>query len=335
MTPGITAYTRARREAGGHHRASDAGSGALPRALRPGDAVAVVAPASPMAERDAVRRSIAFLEGLGLRVVLGPATPGRHGYLAGTDHDRASDLAWALTDESIDGVVCLKGGYGSMRAVLALEELLPDPPRGTPPKPLIGFSDITVVHAYLATRLGWASYYGPTLARLDGASNYTTSSFRHALMDPGPTLVASAPGCPPIATISDGVAEGPLAGGCLTLLAALVGTPWEVDLTGTILFFEDVDIQPYEVDTALTQLLASGALDGVRGFVVGDHTRCYAPELRESLSVAEVVADLLVPLGLPIITNVPIGHGAHQATLPLGVLAHLDAAAGVLEVGLT
>jgi len=287
-----------------------------------------------MVDQEGVGRGVAFLEGLGLRVVLGPATPRRHGYLAGVDRDRAADLAWALTDETIDGIVCLKGGYGSMRTVLALEELLPHPPRSVSPKPVIGFSDVTVVHAYLATRLGWASYYGPTLARLDGASEYTTSSFRAALMDPGPTVVAAAPDGPPIESVCDGVAEGPLAGGCLTLLSALVGTPWEIDLAGTVLFFEDVDIQPYEVDTALTQLLASGALDGVRGFVVGDHTRCDAPEPRGSLSVAEVVADLLVPLGRPIIANVPIGHGAHQATLPLGVPARLDAGAGVLEVGL-
>lgn len=293
-----------------------------------------MAPASPAADREVVGRGVDFLEGLGLRVVLGPAIAGRHGYLAGADRDRAADLAWALSDDSIDGIVCLKGGYGSMRTILALEQLLPHPPRSAPPKPVIGFSDITVVHAYLETRLGWASYYGPTLARLDGASAYTMSCFRAALMDPSSTVVAASPDGPPIETVSGGVAEGRLAGGCLTLLAALVGTPWEVDLAGTVLFFEDVDIQPYEVDTALTQLLAAGALDGVRGFVVGEHTRCDAPEPRRSLSVAEVVADLLVPLGRPIIANVPIGHGAHQATVPLGVPARLDAGAGVLEVGL-
>ncbi len=133
-------------------------------------------------------------------------------------------------------------------------------------------------------------------------------------------------------TLVGGVVEAPINGGCLSLIASLVGTPWQMDFANQIFFFEDTDDEPYRIDRALTQLLASGSLAECVGIVIGEHKNCIPRRPEPSLDLEQVFADLLIPLGLPTIYNLPLGHGAHFATLPLGARVKLDADLGCLNV---
>ncbi len=297
-----------------------------PPRLREGSRVAVIAPSSPAPERSLVARGLRTMRRLGLEPVMAPGVEGEVGYLAGSDRSRADDLLWALADESIDAVWCMRGGYGAQRTVAALDLEAVDALRDREPKALIGFSDITVLHALVSARLGWVSFHGPVVTSLAHPSAYTLAGVRDALFSAEPFTVAHAPGDDFVSTLHPGVAEAPLAGGCLTLLAAVVGTPLQVDFAGRIAFFEDVNEAPYRIDGYLSQLLAAGCFEGCAGIVIGEHTA--VPES----GLEQVFADLLVPLGIPCSHYLPLGHGDHLATLPIGAPARLDADRGELRV---
>lgn len=303
-----------------------------PPRLLPGQTLGVVAPSSPVLDRSTVNRGIAALEGLGFRVVCGTHAGDCYGNLAGRDADRAADLLAMLERDDVDGIVCLRGGYGAIRTANALD--LPRLRRlaGRAPKPFIGFSDITVIHAILARELGWTTFYGPVLTSFARPTAYTVAAFRRALMEAEPFAVAPDPDDPWTETIVPGVAEGELAGGCLQLLVTLLGTPWEVDLRGKIFFFEDVHCEPYEIDRMLSQLIAAGRIQGCAGIAIGEHADCGQKTPINHLGLEQVFDDLLRPLGLPTLYRLPLGHGKHLATLPLGVRARLDATRGTLEI---
>lgn len=292
--------------------------------------MAVVAPSSGFLEPSRLARGVHALASLGVEPVVFPACRELRGYLAGSDEQRADELLCALEDPGVDAIWCARGGYGAQRTVAAL-----DPGRfaaleDAAPKAVVGFSDITVLHALVGRRLGWVSFYGPTVSGLDRASAYTRDGLRRALWTAEPWVVGPHPDDPWVTTLVPGRVEAPLAGGCLTLLAALVGTPLQVDFAGRIAFFEDVDETPERIDRYLSQLLAAGCLEGCRGVLVGEHL--LARPRGPSLGLEAVLADLIAPLGVPSCHFLPIGHGTHQATLPLGVLARLDADAGTLEI---
>jgi muramoyltetrapeptide carboxypeptidase len=307
-----------------------------PPRLREGMTLGVVAPSSPTFERADIARGVAGLERLGFRLAFADHARDSRGYLAGRDGDRADDLLAMLERDDIDAVICLRGGYGAGRTLNALRE----PARrehlrrlaGRPPKAVIGYSDITMIHALIARELGWVSFYGPVLTSFARATDYTRDAFRRALLATAPFEVGPDPDDPYAETIVPGVAEAPLSGGCLSLIVTTLGTPWEPDLRGTIFCFEDVDEAPYAIDRMLTHLIAAGKLQGCAGIVVGEHANCRPKGPGNSLSLGEVFDDLLRPLGIPTLYGLPIGHGKHQATLPLGVRARLDATAKTLHI---
>ncbi|HUG83097.1 MAG TPA: LD-carboxypeptidase, partial [Euzebya sp.] len=238
--------------------------------------------------------------------------------------------------DDLDAVMCLRGGEGCMRTLLALPEHAIEQIRAARPKPLIGFSDITILHAWLQAQVGWASFSGPMLTTFAEATTYTIEGFRQALTSPTPFVVAPSPEGPVVRTVVGGRAHGRLVGGCLSLVQALIGTPWQPDLDGALLCLEDIGEPPRRIDQMLTQLLAAGLLDRISGIVIGELVRC-TPDVRgdaypHSLTIEQVLDELLVPLGIPILHGLPIGHGRNIATLPLGVRAELDADAGVLHV---
>jgi muramoyltetrapeptide carboxypeptidase len=222
----------------GVSRFADAGAQRPPR-LRQGARVAVVAPSSAIPERSQLDRGLKVLEQFGLEVVLGPHVRDLDGYLGGDDRARADDLFWALSDPVIDGVVCARGGYGGQRTLAALGADRIAELEGLPAKPVIGFSDITILHAFLSVRLGWVSFYGPGVSKLGGANEYTLAGVRRALFDAEPFTVAPNPADDWITTLVPGTAEGVLAGGVLPRLASLVGTPLQVDFADRVCFFED------------------------------------------------------------------------------------------------
>jgi muramoyltetrapeptide carboxypeptidase len=270
---------------------------------------------------------------MGLEVVLGSAVHEIRGYLAGEDSRRAQDLLWALSDESIDAVWCARGGYGAYRTVAAIDD--GDLDRlaglGQAPKAFIGFSDTTVLHALISRRLGWVSFYGPGVTKMGRATSYTLEGVQAALFSAEPFSVAPRPGDDWVTTLVPGQADGTLAGGVLSRLASLVGTPLQVNFAGKVCFFEDVDEAVMGVDDHLTQMIAAGCFEGCLGIAIGDHVHMNTDGDDPSLGLEQVFADLLTPLGIPCSFYLPIGHSPDQATLPIGADVHFDAGMGALE----
>jgi muramoyltetrapeptide carboxypeptidase len=267
--------------------------------------------------------------------VFGPNHRKVHGYLAGTDEQRAADLQWALSEPGIDMIHTLCGGYGCAR----LHDRIDWGAVGTP-RIVCGFSDITALHLALAAHAGWVTFYGPNFVRFtrrkDELTDETKQWFHRALQAEPLGRVFEDPEDPYVLTVGDGVAEAPLVGGCLTLLCASIGTPFEVQTDGCILMVEDLNTDEYLVDTALNHLIRAGKLDNAAGFVFGTNVNLKAQTLPEgsesTLSIEEILDELIAPLGIPAIANVPVGHGKHMATMPLGVMARLDGGGKTLEV---
>ena len=306
-----------------------------PPALPEAATIAVVAPASPPQTRSEIEQATAYFEALGHEVVLGPNARKVHGYLAGTDEERAVDLQWALSEPGIDMVHTLCGGYGAAR----LHDRINWDQLGSP-RIVCGFSDITALHLALAAHAGWVTFYGPNFVRFtrrkDELTDETKQWFRRAFQPEPLGRVFEDPEDPYVLTVGEGVAEAPLVGGCLTLLAASIGTPFEVQTEGCILMVEDLNTDEYLVDTALNHMIRAGKLENAAGFVFGTNVNLRGqtiPEGSEStLSIEEILDELIAPLGIPAIANVPVGHGKHMATMPLGVTARLDGGAKTLEV---
>jgi len=292
-----------------------------PPPLAAGARVALVAPAGPMAGPRETAHAEANARSFGWVPVVGRHALARSGYFAGTDEERAQDLLDALNDPSVDGIWCLRGGYGATR-------LLPSIDRSAlraRPRTLIGYSDITALHAAWQ-QAGVISYHGPT------ARSELSPFSRDSLMLAVQEQADSAGAAPDAVCVLAGRAEGRLAGGNLALLAALSGTPWAVSFSGAIAVLEDVHEATYRVDRMLVQLHQSGAFDGCRGILFGHCTDC--PDTSEDgrRSVPELVKELADALRVPTLLGVPVGHIQDQWTLPLGALATLDADACSLVI---
>ncbi len=290
-----------------------------PPVLRAGDRVAVVSPSGP-ADATRVEFGMEMLRSWGLKPELGKHALSRQAYLAGSDTERAGDLVAALGDPGIRAVLATRGGYGAQRIV----DEIPWSGLRDDPKLLVGFSDITALHLAAWSAAGITSLYGPGASwdadRLgaDGAE-----SLRSSMMTGAPVTVRVDPNEPGASVAVGRVADGPLVGGNLSLLAASVGAGLP-SLAGAIVLIEEVDEAPYRVDRMLTQLRRSGAFDGAAGFALGQMTDCG--------SVDDVLADRLGTLGIPVLGGLPIGHGPGQVTVPLGAPSRLDPGAGTLVI---
>ena len=290
-----------------------------PAALRPGDRVAVVAPAGPF-DRESFEAGLRVLTAR-YRPVVGEACFARARYLAGDDARRLGDLAAALADDTVKAVVAARGGYGTMRLLPTLWPKLRA--AAFPPKPVVGFSDLTALHAVLQAA-GWTSIHGPVVTQLGGQPPAVVERLVRLLEsaeDPAPPLA----GVP----LGPGVVEGPLVGGNLSVLTRLLGTPYLPPLDGAVLLLEDVAERPYRLDRMWTHLALAGVFDRVRGIALGEFTGCEEPEA--DYGSAEVLAGLVAETGLPCVGGLAIGHGAVNQPVPLGVRVRLDATAGVLE----
>ena len=303
------------------------------RPLPPGGTIGVASPSSPVEQRSELDRGIRWWESRGYRVKLAEGISARDDYVAGSPRERARDLVALFADPEVDVVQVLRGGYGCSEIVphLDLDVLAANP------KPLVGYSDVTVLHVAIRQRTGLVTFYGPGLAGVDAKDRgeFTQERLLQALTDPSPLgEVPARPDDPYVGALGEGRATAPLVGGCLWLLRETLATPWEVDLEGCILFFEDVHCPPWYVDGILTQLANAGKLAGVAGVVVGEMHQCEPwrepkPWLR-SRSMEDVFERRLEPLGVPVLTNLPLGHGKHLCTIPLGVTATVDADARTL-----
>jgi muramoyltetrapeptide carboxypeptidase len=308
----------------------------FPRPLTPGGTIGVAAPASPQDSRSEIYRGVEWWEERGYRVKLAGGVFDRDDYVAGSAETRARDLTAMFADPEVDLVQCLQGGYGSAQTIPHLDfDVI-----GANPKPFLGYSDITALHVAIGRRTGLATFYAYGLVGMGAAetTQFTRDRLLHVVTGDGTGEVPRDPDDPYVRAIHGGVVTAPLVGGCLWLLMQTMGTPWEFDADGAILFFEDVKAPPYYVDGFLTQLKAAGKLEGIAGVVVGEMKDCdwgdqrQASDWARSRSLEDVLEQHLEPLGVPVLYKLPLGHGKHLATLPLGVRCTLDADRRTLTV---
>ena len=307
-----------------------------PQRLCFGDTVGIIAPASAPPDPKAVDRAAAALERFGFQPKLANNIHARHGFLAGSDRERAGDIMQMFADKKVRAILCLRGGYGSARL---LDRLDFDVIRRHP-KILSGYSDVTTLHWALAVKAKLMSVHAPMLnGELDANDlpEFTRKSFFRTVMKAEASGSIS-DGCPEknISIVRGGQAEGRLVGGNLSVLCATLGTPYVPSFKGKIFFFEDIGEKPYRLDRMLTQLLNAGLLQQVAGVAVGVNPDCHDPrasaggEFRQT--AADVVKERLESLGVPVVTGLPFGHVALNATLPVGAKATLDGDNGDLII---
>lgn len=282
--------------------------------LGAGSRVALVAPAGILQTKSQLTQAERNAKSLGWIPVRGQNVQSTHGYLAGTDKERVADLNAAIRDESIDGIWCVRGGYGAMRLLPEIDySALRDNPR-----PLIGFSDITALHAAIVKECGIVSFHGPT-AR-GKLSDYSRESLLRAVSEQRDSCGVAAEG----RVLREGKAIGRLAGGNLALVTALVGTPYSVDFNGAILVLEDVGEAVYRIDRMLRQLLLSGSLQKCAGLVAGDFRPPAGDKTFDIFAVDDLLREAADIAGIPCLAGAPFGHIADQWTIPLGAMAELD-----------
>lgn len=291
-----------------------------PPALHPGDPVRIVSLASPV-EKAALEKGCAELERLGLVPRIDrEAVLARHSFFAGPADGRARAVKEALAEPDTGGVFCTRGGYGSNYLLSYL--------RGFEPaaKIVLGYSDITSLQVFLWQTLGWVTFYGPMVASgFDESNGYDRDSFSLALGQNAGGWSIDLQG----EALTSGSSEGILLGGCLTLVEATLGTPWELDTTGAILVLEDRGMRPYQVDRALMHLRQAGKFRKIRGLVLGEFPECAAPDGGENVRdvAMRVFTSARETASLPLVFGVPAGHTRRaMLTLPLGVQARLAAA---------
>ena len=325
-----------------------------PQHLSPGDTLGLIAPASAPPDPRSLDRSVGVLEELGFKIKLARNVRKRHGYLAGTDRDRASDLMQMFTDLRVQGILCVRGGYGTARLLPLLDYHV----IRAHAKVFVGYSDITSLHCAFLTKANLISFHGPMLtSELNHAElpNFTRQSFLRTLGAPAAWPASNfvqprnpPPGWPALPGIAQGyrrktikilrggVARGQLIGGNLTLLGATIGTPWQPPFRGRILFLEDRDEPPYRFDRRLTHLLNCGLLQQVAGIAIGLNANCEDPQAKRATEYRQTLEDVLqerlLPLKIPVVTGLPFGHGLHNATLPVGAQVMLDAGRGELLI---
>ena len=307
-----------------------------PARLQPGDTLGIVAPASAPPNPANIERGLAALEQLGFKVKPARNLRKRWGFLAGSDRERAGDLMQMFTDTKVNGIVCFRGGYGSARLLPLLDFGI----IRQNPKVFIGYSDITSLHCALLSRAGLVSFHGPMvnsdLLKPDLPA-FTRDGLMRTVMQPEPAgpICASASKKRAL-RLAGGKASGRLVGGNLTILCASLGTPFQPAFKGAVLFFEDLNEEPYRFDRMLTQLLNAGLLQQVSAIAIGTNKRCRdpklgkVPEFRQSLE--DVFRERLLPLKVPVVCGLPFGHIRKHATLPIGIRAILDGDKGDLII---
>ena len=304
-----------------------------PRVLRKGQMIRAVAPASTEKDPAKLSKGIAKLRQLGFEVSLGDCVKKLRtwGYLSGTDEERAEELNEAFRDDKVDAVFCVRGGYGSPRLLPYLDYRLVK----SHPKILLGYSDITTLHIAFNQKSELVGFHGPMIASEMGAdfTEYTEKWFLRAVTDTAPLGEITNPTDGPIIkTINDGKAEGVLVGGNLSLVVATLGTPYEIDTAGKILFLEDVGAPPYKIDGDLTHLLLAGKLDAAAGIVFGETVKHEPKDPEPSLTLWDVLKDRIGIARKPAVYGLCCGHGTNHVTLPVGVRARLDASLGKLWI---
>jgi muramoyltetrapeptide carboxypeptidase len=310
-----------------------AGATQKPKRLAPGDTLGLVLPASAELSSDVIAFARDQLKAIGFNVVIGPHAYDRWGYLAGHDRDRADDINKMFADDSVAGVVCFTGGWGSPRLLPFLDyDLI-----ARKPKVIIGYSDITALLNAIHKKSGIVTFHGPV-----GSSTldpYSLENYKRVVMTAAPAGELAPPPKKPselidrenrIVQLAGGKASGRFIGGNLTMVHTLMGTPYELDTAGKILFLEDVHEEPYRIDRMLTTLALAGKLDHLAGFVWGRCSDCKITG--PSFSVEDILRDRFGSARYPALSGLSFGHIEQKLTIPIGVLGTVDAEGGRVTI---
>jgi len=293
-----------------------------PKKLKKGDTVAFTAPAGIVFDENDFTRMKEVMESMGLNVVFGEYVRERYGYFAGTDRQRARDLNRFFSDPDIDGIIAVRGGWGCARILPYIDF---DAIKNNP-KIYCGFSDNTTLHLALLHYCGLVSFHGP-----NGTSDWTDltkDSFESILMGAEKFEYRSNS---KVEMLFPGIVDGRLIGGNLTILTTSLGTDYQPNTDGAILFVEDIGEPVYKIDRMMTHLARAGLMDKVNGFIFGKCTNCPEPG-GANFPMKEVLMHHIRPLGVPAIMGADISHDPDNFTIPLGLKARLDADNGFFKL---
>lgn len=291
--------------------------------LEKGDRIALIAPSSPVNE-EKMEKSLASLEFLGLEPVIYPSCTMKHGYLSGPDFIRAMDVNAAFSDDSIQGIFCLRGGYGVTRILNSIDykNIRKNP------KVFLGYSDITGLHTTINMLSGLTTIHSPMPTRgWDTLDLVSLKSLEDNIFASEPIGLAPSIEEEEIEIINPGLAEGVIIGGNLSLLTATLGSPYEINTKGKIIFIEDVDERHYRLDKGLTALALAGKFSDCAGIILGTFAGCEEPDVAEedNLNLQEIFDEVIKPFNKPTINNFRAGHIYPQISIPMGTKVRLDA----------
>jgi muramoyltetrapeptide carboxypeptidase len=296
----------------------------LGKRLNYGDTIGLVAPAG-IANEDKIEKGINKLESMGFKVKEGKSIYKKWGYFAGQDRERAEDIMDMFEDKSVDMILCVRGGYGSMRLLpyLNISKIRKNP------KIFMGYSDITALLNYINQKTGLITFHGPMLTS-DFDNEYTRNSFIGTIMMGYNNYSIVNPCNIGLLSNSDKTVEGKIVGGNLSLICGTLGTKYEIDTKDNILFIEEVGESPYKIDRMVTQLILSEKLKECEGIILGQFTEC--EDSSSGFSLNEVIQDRLLSLNKPVFMNLASGHDNPNLTLPIGAKSRLSCREGFIEV---
>ena len=301
-----------------------------PKPLRRGDTIGLVGISGAMHEPETqFDKMLEAIDAMGYKVIIADSCREEYGYLSGRDASRAKGLNQMFRDDRVDAVVCMRGGYGVAR-MLDLVDF--DVIRANP-KIMLGYSDITALHTAIHEKVGMVTIHGPMPSSgWMEFDDFTRESLVRALTSTEPLgLLSNPPGMAPVCVVP-GTCEGQLVGGNLTLIASACGTPYALNAKGKVLLLEDINEYIYRLDSMMTQLRHAGLFDQCVGVVLGGFTNCKEEYERYALHLDDIIRDIIVPAGKPVLMNMSIGHTPIKITVPLGVRCRMDAGAGTLEI---
>lgn len=298
----------------------------LAKRLKKGDTIGLIAPGYAITT-EVLKHTKKTLEAMGFKTHNTERILGNHGYFSGTDEERAADLNAMFNNPNIDGIICARGGYGCTRIMHLIDYACIK----ENPKVLVGFSDVTALLNGIYKMTGLVGFHGPVGSTLDDP--YSIEKLEKVIISPSQQFTIEN------AVLSDGkknaldyqryiinngIAEGKLVGGSLTLINALVGTPHEIDFTNALVCIEDIEESPYRIDRMLTQLIEGDTFKNASGIILGVFNGCETTKKSKKFTLKEVLIDRIKPLGIPAVYGMSFGHVKNNFTFPIGINAKLD-----------
>ena len=299
------------------------------RALKKGDTIGLIAPSSPTSIENVEKAKKTIID-MGFRVKVGNSPYENYGYLSGVDKIRANDIEDMFRDDEVDGIICLRGGYGTPRI---LDHIDYDVVRENP-KVFVGYSDITALHIAFNQIADLVTFHGPmvTSDMIDEFDEFSKESLLENITNVEANRKIENPQGLKLSGINEGIAEGSIIGGNLSLIAATIGTPYEVDLKDKILFIEEIGEEPYRIDRMLNQMRLAGKFEETNGIILGDFKNCECKKHSDSLTLEELVVEYIKPCKKPILFNLKSGHCVPMVTLPFGVKVKIDSKKNEIEI---